>query len=331
MKMPITKTDRWVSEPPPIRKFANNLGMRAVGRVSVWLNAFLGSRAEGTMGILMYHRVAPYVAGLPAPLHNVRPRRFREQLRGLQRRGFSFWPLSKALDFHSRGERIPDNTILVTFDDGFQTVYSEAWPVLKELEIPATVFVNTAFLDSQESFPFDAWGVACRDRAPAASYQPLTTEQCREMLDSGLVEIGAHTHTHEDFRGRPAEFLDDAKTSVDIVRTRFDVAHVTFAFPYGGRAAGFVSDELVDAARKAGAVCGLTTQSAVVSPGVDPFFWGRFNAFPWDTSATLAAKMGGWYSWAPELKQRIVRALSRGKRVAAQERLPIVVPKGAKG
>ncbi len=43
----------------------------------------------------------------------------------------------------------------VTFDDGFETVYRHAWPVLQELRIPATVFLNTAYLDSPEPFPFD--------------------------------------------------------------------------------------------------------------------------------------------------------------------------------
>ncbi len=331
MKTLATTTECWVREPSTLRKLPKSIGMRAAGRVAVWLNAVVGSRAGDAFGILTYHRIAEHVAGLPKPLHNVQPRRFREQLLGLQRRGFTFWPLSKALECHASGDRIPPRTLLITFDDGFQTVYTEAWPVLKDLQIPATVFVNTAFLDSRDSFPFDAWGVAYSDRAPAPTYRPLTTEQCREMLKHTLVQIGAHTHSHEDFRGRTDAFYDDTKKSVDIVRTRLGVQDVTFAFPYGSRNAGFVTDELIDAARRAGAVCGLAVESAVVPSAADPFSWGRFNVFPWDNSATLAAKLGGWYSWAPELKQRLSRIVSRGDRRRARKHVPLLVRKGADG
>jgi hypothetical protein len=68
---------------------------------------------------------------------------------------------------------------------------------------------------------------------------------------------------------------------------------------------------LVAAARQTGVLCALTTESVLVDPDSDPFQWGRFNAFPWDTSATLAAKVEGWYSWAPKLRQRIAGAVCR--------------------
>ncbi len=311
MTLTVEQLNREICEPPRLRQLSKDVAMRAAGRLGVCLNAIFGERAAGTMGIVTYHRVSEHVTGLPAPMHNVQPRRFREQLAGLKRRGFSFWPLSKALDYHARGQQIPPRTLLVTFDDGFQTVYTEAWPVLKELQIPATVFVNTAFLDSSDPFWFDAWGVAHCDRAPSVTYRPLTTDQCSEMAESGLVEIGAHTHTHEDFRGRPDAFRDDLQTSIDFVRSWFGVRDVTFAFPFGGRHTGFASDELADAARQTDAICGLTTESVLVPAGTDPFRWGRFNAFPWDSSATLAAKVSGWYSWAPQLKQQIATVLTR--------------------
>jgi len=44
---------------------------------------------------------------------------------------------------------------------------------------------------------------------------------------------------------------------------------------------------------------GLTMEPTLVEPSTDLFQLGRFNVFPWDTSATIAAKLAGWYSWAP--------------------------------
>ncbi len=127
------------------------------------------------------------------------------------------------------------------------------------------------------------------------------------MLASGMVEIGAHTHTHGDHRGDPEAFRKDVQLSVDIVRSRFGLEQVMFAFPFGGRHTGFVSDELAEAAKRTGVICGLTTEPVLVDPASDPFCWGRFNAFPWDTSATLAAKLSGWYSWAPKFNKFVAR------------------------
>jgi peptidoglycan/xylan/chitin deacetylase (PgdA/CDA1 family) len=284
------------------REFLRNLGKRAAGEASAGLNGLLGSRAAEPLGILVYHRIAPVARGIARPSMNVPPQRFREQLVGLLARGFRFWSLRQALDHHARGLDVPPGTVVVTFDDGFENVHSRAWPILRELRIPATVFVCTAFLDGSEPFPFDTWGLAYRQDVSPESYRPLTIEQCREMSRDVLMELGAHTHTHQDFRLRPEEFRKDLQKSVDVLRSRMGIEQPTFAFPFGRRYSGFSGDELMDAVRITGVRCGLTTEANLVDPASDPFGWGRFNAYDWDTPATLSAKLEGWYSWAPRLQ-----------------------------
>ena len=290
-----------------LQELPKDLAMRFAGRLGVVLNAMLGTRAGDSVGILTYHRISDHVPGLPAPLYNVTPDRFRQQISGLLERGYQFWSLREALRHHQAGTAIPPRTAIVTFDDGFGSVYAEAYPVLQELGVPATLFVNTAYLDEDAPFPFDAWGVAHRDRAPRESYRPLTTEECREMQASGVIDLGAHTHTHSDHRGNPQAFREDVQRSVDLVRSWFGVDQVMFAFPWGGRHTGFASDDLVAAAKQTDVTCALTTEPVLVDPASDPFLWGRFNAFPWDSSASLAAKLSGWYSWAPQFNKRSVK------------------------
>jgi peptidoglycan/xylan/chitin deacetylase (PgdA/CDA1 family) len=269
----------------------------------------MGSRSQTAIGILTYHRVADIVARVPPPEHNVTPKRFRQQLSGLLSRGYEFWSLRKLLTAAADHRAVPRRVAAVTFDDGYESVYTNAWPVLKELQIPATIFVSTSFLDKPQPFPFDQWGATFQSAIPKSSYCPLTTDQCREMLDDGLIEIGAHTHTHQDFRDRAAEFGEDLKTSVDFVRENLGVTDATFAFPYGCPYKGYASEDLVQAAKKVGVTCGLTTESIPVHLSQDPFRWGRFTAFPWDTAATLAAKIEGWYDWAPKLCRRLSKAV----------------------
>ncbi len=316
-------------EKSPLARLVNDWGMRVAGRAGVGLDWFLGSRAGNALGIVTYHRVAPITRSVPRPSHNVTPRRFRQQLSGLLNRGFTVWPLSRILKYRSQGTAIPPRTLVVTFDDGFQTVYTHAWPVLRELHIPATLFLTTAYLDCRHPFWFDLWGRSYADRVPPEAYRPLSSAQCQEMAQHGLIEFGAHTHTHADFRHRADDFQRDLQTSVDIVRTRFGPDGITFAFPFGSVHQGYASDALKAAAKETGVVCGLTTQGVLVDIRSDPFSWGRFNAFPWDTAATLAAKLHGWYSWAPRLRQQIARSLRRSPSRAAAPS-PEMIPDSGK-
>ncbi|MFV1966741.1 MAG: polysaccharide deacetylase family protein [Pirellulaceae bacterium] len=287
------------------------MALRGVSALGIGLNTIFGRRAGTRPGIVNYHRIAWAVPDIPDPMHNVTPAVFREQLEGLLSRGFTAWSLERLLEHARQQQPVPPKTFAVTFDDGFETVYTRAWPVLKELNVPASLFVNTAYLDLQDPFPFDEWGVRYRRASPAEAYRPLTLDQIREMVASGLMDLGAHTHTHEDFRGRPDEMTTDIAESVEFLRKHFGLNEVTFAFPFGSSQRGFAGSELVAAAKRAGVTCGLTTDPMLVDLASDPFEWGRFNAFAWDTSASLAAKLNGWYSWAPRWKRRLA---SRWKR-----------------
>jgi peptidoglycan/xylan/chitin deacetylase (PgdA/CDA1 family) len=281
------------------------------GRVALSLEALLGSRAHGSFGILLYHRLARVPEGLKPPTMNVTPTRFREQLEGLLRSGYRFRPLRDVVASVLEGEPVPAKTAVLTFDDGYKNVYLEAWPVLRELGVPATVFVVTGYLDSPEPFLFDTWGREQRWRAPTAAWQPLTWAQCQEMEQSGVIEIGTHTHSHRDFRGRPQEFAHDLQTSLSLLERRLGPGPRTFAFPFGGSRSGFAGPVLVEVAKACGVTCSLTTEIELVDPGTSPFAWGRLEVVEADTSAIIEAKLAGWYTWmgaAREAFHAILRA-----------------------
>ncbi len=263
----------------------------ALARVAGGLHAVLGDRKPEAFGILMYHRVAEHHAGAAAPTINVTPQRLREQLSGLLARGFEAWPLERLLAANAGDAEIPAKVFAITFDDGFENNLTEALPILSELNLPATIFLATAFLDSPAPFPNDNWSAAGSTRVPAQTWRPLTSRQCEELQASGLVSLGAHTHTHQFFLDRVDDFRCDLQISVDVLRERFGVARPAFSFPFG-----LSSPELIAAARQTGVSCGLMTRPDCVTRGSDPFRWGRFGVTTADTAATLAAKLGGWYS-----------------------------------
>lgn len=246
---------------------------------------------DHSFGILMYHRVAPRTIGAPPPTWNVTPERFRRQLEGLLSRGYEPWPLRRALACRRAGEPMPAGVFVVTFDDGYQNVHDNAWPILKELSIPATVFVVTSYLDADQPLASDDWSAAGSAAVPASAWKPLATSQCAEMLEHGLVEIGSHTHTHGLFCGRPEAFRGDVAQSLDVLRDALGVRHASFAFPFGRYDA-----DLTAAAREADVACALTVDQELVGPRADPFAWSRFHVGQRDTSATLMLKLSGWYT-----------------------------------
>src|SRR5688500_1722481 len=110
-----------------------DLAKRLSGTASTLLHATLGGRSAAA-GILVYHRVTPRVGGLPEPSMNVTPAQFRRQLAGLRGRGYRFRSLPEVLRRRRVGAPLEPRTVIVTFDDGFESVYLHAGVEVDRLE-----------------------------------------------------------------------------------------------------------------------------------------------------------------------------------------------------
>jgi peptidoglycan/xylan/chitin deacetylase (PgdA/CDA1 family) len=108
--------------------------------------------------ILAYHRVVtvddPRVFDFDLDLISTSADRFREQMLLLKKR-FHPMLLGQALAAADAGESVPANTVVVTFDDGYDDNYRIAYPILRELGVPATFFVSTGHIDSGRPFAYD--------------------------------------------------------------------------------------------------------------------------------------------------------------------------------
>ena len=264
----------------------------------------LADRAAG-FGVLMYHRFADPVPGLPAPTWNVPPAKLRRQLRGLLRAGFTPVPLADAVAARAAGDPVDPRAFVVTIDDGYRNNLTAGLPVFEELGVPVTLFVATGYLDSDEPYPFDDWPAKGDARAPRDAWVPMTTAECRRFAASPVASLGAHTHTHQDFRGRPREFAADVRECCRVLRDRFGVERPAFAFPYGTPERGFSRGVLAEALKTTPVRAALTTADERVRPDADPLDWGRFTATEFDTAATLAAKLDGRFEAVKRLTGRL--------------------------
>jgi peptidoglycan/xylan/chitin deacetylase (PgdA/CDA1 family) len=284
----------------------------AVSKMAANLHCMFGNLCTDGFGILMYHRTVEHIPGVPPPTINVTPSQFRKQLAGLLSRGFVARPLKSLLDAHGQSQQVGSNEFAVTFDDGYENNYLFAWPILRELNVPATIFLATKYLDTDGAFPFDNWSESGSSRVPTQAYRPISTAQCHEMLASGLIDFGAHTHSHERFAYRCDDFCRDMQTNIDILHSRFGITAPTFAYPYGE-----TSPELVETTRQLDLAGAVTTQRRRVQLGDDRFQWGRFYVGQSDTAATLAGKLTGWYPMLASATKSAMRPL---KAIAAASR-----------
>ncbi len=117
----------------------------------------VSDRQAGILRVLTYHRVAEFAdrPDLNPRLISATPATFEQQMRYLANH-FKVVSLHAVLEALGDGRPLPDHTVLITFDDAYYDFTEYAWPILKRYELPATMFVPTAYPDRQErSFWWD--------------------------------------------------------------------------------------------------------------------------------------------------------------------------------
>lgn len=261
----------------------------------------LARRVSNGGVILCYHNVVaesdvgPWDRlGLHMPLPT-----FERQMRWLAC-NYEVVPLTKLVGGWSRGEPLR-GMAAVTFDDGYAGVFEHAWPLLRDLNIPATVFVVAETPGRDEGFWWDEPEVL-RVHSPARRQRWLTTFRgdrgtiveslalapsprrpppwCRpaawktitDAASSGLL-LGVHSATH---RSLPTlddrDLRNEVVESRDVIRNRTGVTPEFFAYPYG-----LWNDRVRQAVRAAGYRAAFTLEDGHHGAPVDAWALPRVN------------------------------------------------------
>ena len=170
--------------------------------------------------VLMYHAVDPQPS-----LISIRPEMFAWQMSWLYYQGYQVISLGDLTGILAQGGAIPAATIVLTFDDGLESLYSYAYPVLAEYGFPATIFLVAGYCGGLNNWPSQPAGVP--------GLRLLDWDQIRKM-DQNKIEFGAHTISHprlDQLSSTEAEKeIRDSKTKIEE-----QIGHTvtTFAYPYG--------------------------------------------------------------------------------------------------
>ncbi len=229
--------------------WAWTLGALAAAGVSARYNWWRPSRPG--VPILMYHHVGPAPNGTGLPQLWVEPERFARQLDLLAAGGWRTLTLSQAL-----AEPRARRAVVLTFDDGYADFHEQAWPLIRERGMTATVFLVTGRLDGMNEW----------DREKSEPQVPLLgREQVLELSAAG-VEFGGHGHRHADLtgldrRGLVHEVTGCQKALTDLLGRPAR----TFSYAYGK-----LSPAARDAVAGAGFTAACTTRPGKLAPGADP-------------------------------------------------------------
>jgi len=149
---------------------------------------------------------------------------FRRGMARLYESGYQTLSLLGAVDYLRRDAPFPGRSFVITFDDGYQTVYDEAFPVLQRYSMSATVFLTVG----------EKGAVQPGARLPSLEGRSmLSWHEIREMQRWG-IDFGAHTLTHPDLTRLSFDQLEtEVCDSKAIIENALSAKAASFAYPYG--------------------------------------------------------------------------------------------------
>lgn len=219
-------------------------------------------------------------------LNVVSPQAFRAQMEWLKSAGFSPINFRQSATAAAR-------PVIITFDDGYESVYRHAFPILQEFGFTAVVFIITGFRGRFNTWDANLGGIRFRH---------LNDSQIREMSALG-IEMGSHTVSH---RALPA--LGREETLCELLDSRRALSDLTgqpvmsLAYPFGR------SNQTV---RKLAAECGYRFGCVNLWGTIEKenlFTLRRIPVYQTDSLPAFRRKLGA--GWGHRLEMGKLRAIS---------------------
>ena len=196
----------------------------------------------------------------------------------LKNHHYKVLPLGEVVDAIKAGKHLPFKSVVITFDDGYEDNYTEAYPILKKYGFTATIFLIS------DSINTDGF---------------LKLEQIRDMLAHN-INFGAHTRTHAYLPGvSTQQRRDEIFGSKKILEEQLGVKISNFAYPTGG-----FNDEIKKIVEEAGYASAVTTNRGHDRFNHDLYELKRVRLSDHDTrNDYLWSKLSGFYNLFRKLKE----------------------------
>lgn len=202
--------------------------------------------------VLMYHMVSSHLPKNKSKFNRLRvkPKSFEKQLAWLKKNGFKSYFVSEI------SQNLEPKSVVITFDDGYKDNLINALPLLKKYKFKATIFIVCNRFNKNWATDKDL-----KKSSPELNNEEmLSDDDIKELLDSGLIEIGSHTLNHVNLPSLSNEekWVEILNSKLEIEK-KFNIICKSFAYPFG-----FYDEKDIFLAKKAGYEFATTTHLDVL-------------------------------------------------------------------
>ena len=244
--------------------------------------AAVSTEAEGAeLPVIMYHHVLGEDSSLLGD-YVISVSEFESDLAWLKAAGYQTVSAQQLIDYTQGQGELPERPVLLTFDDGYESFYANAYPLLEQYQMKAVVSVIGRYSDLYSQ----------PDVVKHLNYSHLNWRQVRELSQSELVEVGSHSQDMHDAAGKEsragakrrkgedpeqyrAVFRQDAEIAEEKIQQATGQKPTVYAYPFG-----YYTQESEDILKEMGYQITLSCESRVNTIRRDPeclYLLGRFN------------------------------------------------------
>ncbi len=259
------------------------------------------SRDKNSVIILAYHEICDLPKQIKC-LHpyNVTPSAFNAQMEFLYSNNYSVMRLEEFIFSLTQNRELPHKSVVITFDDGYRNNYTNAFPVLKRYSFPATIFLATNYIGTNNVFPWFN-DLRSRNETIKENWIPLSWPEIIEMSQDGIT-FGSHTCSHSNIRKmNKRRFEEEIERSKDVIEKQIGKQINLFSYPFsfpkyrqGYRGLIEVTREVLLRMSFQGACTTIIGENSLES---DPFCLKRIQIKNSDDLFTFRAKVEGAYNW----------------------------------
>jgi peptidoglycan/xylan/chitin deacetylase (PgdA/CDA1 family) len=202
--------------------------------------------------IIMYHYVEYIkdVEDLIKKRLDINPDLFEGQLKALKEASYKTYFVREIPDILEGKIKYSSRSAVLTFDDGYKDFYTVVFPLLKKYQMKATIYVIANFI-GKPGF--------------------MNEKEIKEVLDSGLIELGSHTLDHLYLKLIPQTVArKQIFESKKVLEEKFKVKVETFAYPYGA-----FSKKTVDLVKEAGYKAAVSVIPSMIQSKENLFYLSR--------------------------------------------------------
>lgn len=218
---------------------------------------------------------------------------FKEHMAWLHKEGYRSVSYEDLRAVIFEGKRLRDKYVLITFDDGYHSIYKYGLEILSKYGFIATIFLSTAFIGKtydQADFAF-----VKHDRQ-------LNWEEIRELSGRGW-SMQSHGHNHVKMTSIDHDTLvNEVTVSKHIIEAHLGKAVREFAFPYG-----MYNNEAITQLKAAGYECAWSVHSGKLSPSSGKFHLPRIEINNMDTMDSFKVKVLTGYTSPSDARRSKIR------------------------